>query len=300
MKIGFIGLGRMGSGLAENLIKAGHELVLYNRSREKAEALSKLGARVAGSIAEACRGEVVWTMLADDKALEEVAFGENGLLATLAPEALHISSSTISVALCDRLTQAHVDHRQGFVAAPVFGRPDAAKAGDLFVVAGGASDAIQAATPLFEVVGQRTFVVSRTPSAANLVKLSGNFLIAAVIESLGEAMALIGKGGLDKRQYLEILTSTLFGAPVYKTYGALIADGTFEPTGFAAPLGLKDIRLALAAAEELRAPLPIASLLRDRFLTLLANGGEELDWSAIGAVAAWEAGAGEVVGGRKA
>jgi len=148
-----------------------------------------------------------------------------------------------------------------------------------------------------DVIGKRTFVVSETPKAASLVKLSGNFLIASVIESLGEAMALVSKGGVDKRQYLEILTSTLFGAPVYKTYGALIADGTFEPAGFAAPLGLKDIRLVLAAAEELRAPLPIASLLRDRFLTLLANGGEELDWSAIGALAAWEAGVGKVAGG---
>lgn len=151
--------------------------------------------------------------------------------------------------------------------------------------------------PLLDVIGKRTFVVSETPKAASLVKLSGNFLIASVIESLGEAMALVSKGGVDKRQYLEILTSTLFGAPVYKTYGALIADGTFEPAGFAAPLGLKDIRLVLAAAEELRAPLPIASLLRDRFLTLLANGGEELDWSAIGALAAWEAGVGKVAGG---
>ena len=172
----------------------------------------------------------------------------------------------------------------------MFGRPDAAKAGGLFVVAGGAPDAIHLANPLFDVIGQRTFVVCETPKAANLVKLSGNFLIASVIESLGEAMALVGKGGVDKHQYLEILTSTLFGAPVYKTYGALIAGATFEPAAFAAPLGLKDLRLALAAAEDLRAPLPIASLLRDRFLTLLANGGEELDWSAIGAVAAWEAG----------
>jgi 3-hydroxyisobutyrate dehydrogenase-like beta-hydroxyacid dehydrogenase len=148
-----------------------------------------------------------------------------------------------------------------------------------------------------DVIGQRTFVVSETPKAASLVKLSGNFLIASVIESLGEAMALVSKGGVDKRQYLEILTSTLFGAPVYKTYGALIADGTFEPAGFAAPLGLKDIRLVLAAGEEFRAPLPIASLLRDRFLTLLANGGEERGWSAIGSLAAWEAGVGKVVGG---
>ncbi len=147
MKIGFIGLGRMGSSVAENLIKAGHELVLYSRSREKAEVLSKLGARVAGSIAEACRVEVVWTMLADDKALEEAAFGEKGLLATFAPEALHISSGTISVALCDRLTQAHAHRRQRFVAAPVFGRPDAARAGDLFVVTGGAPDAIDLAPP---------------------------------------------------------------------------------------------------------------------------------------------------------
>jgi 3-hydroxyisobutyrate dehydrogenase-like beta-hydroxyacid dehydrogenase len=290
MKIGFIGIGHMGAGMAENLIRAGHELVVYNRSREKAEALSKLGASVADSIAEACRGEVAWTMLADDKALEDAAFGESGVLASLAPDALHVSSSTISVALCDRLTQAHAGRRQRFVAAPVFGRPDAAKAGDLFVVAAGPPDAIHLANPLFDVIGQRTFVVSETPKAANLVKLSGNFLIASVIESLGEAMALVGKGGVDKHQYLEILTSTLFGAPVYKTYGALIAGGTFEPAGFAAPLGLKDLRLALAAAEELRAPLPIASLLRDRFLTLLANGGEELDWSAISAVAAWEAG----------
>ncbi|MGA9824243.1 MAG: NAD(P)-dependent oxidoreductase, partial [Methylocystis sp.] len=205
MKIGFIGIGRMGSGMAENLIRAGHELVLYNRSREKAEALSKLGACVTDSIAEACRGEVVWTMLSDDKALEDAGFGENGLLASLAPEALHVSSSTISIALCDRLTQAHAGRRQRFVAAPVFGRPDAAKAADLFIVAGGPPDAIHFATPLFDVIGQRTFVVSETPKAANLVKLSGNFLIASVIESLGEAMALVGKGGVDKHQYLEIL-----------------------------------------------------------------------------------------------
>ena len=232
MKIGFIGIGRMGSGMAENLIRAGHELILYNRSREKAEALSKLGASITDSIAEACRGEVVWTMLADDKALEDVGLGESGLLASLAPEALHVSSSTISVALCDRLTQAHADRRQRFVAAPVFGRPDAAKAGGLFVVAGGAPDAIHLANPLFDVIGQRTFVVCETPKAANLVKLSGNFLIASVIELLGEAMALVGKGGVDKHQYLEILTSTLFDAPVYKTYGALIAGANLRTGGF--------------------------------------------------------------------
>ncbi len=144
--------------------------------------------------------------------------------------------------------------------------------------------------PIFDAVGQKTFVVSETPKAANLVKLSGNFLIASVIESLGEAMALVSKGGIDRHQYLDILTSTLFSAPVYKTYGSLIAGGKFEPAGFAAPLGQKDIRLTLAAAEELRVPLPIASLLRDRLLALLAQGGEDLDWSAIGSLAARDAG----------
>jgi 3-hydroxyisobutyrate dehydrogenase-like beta-hydroxyacid dehydrogenase len=172
----------------------------------------------------------------------------------------------------------------------VFGRPDVAAVGELFVIAAGEVAAIEAATPLFDAVGKKTFVVSDAPKAANLVKLSGNFLIASVIESLGETMALVSKGGVDRRQYLEILTSTLFDAPVYRTYGALIADRKFEPAGFAAPLGQKDIRLALAAAESLRVPMPLASLLRDRFLTLLAHGGDKLDWSAIGGLAARDAG----------
>jgi 3-hydroxyisobutyrate dehydrogenase-like beta-hydroxyacid dehydrogenase len=160
----------------------------------------------------------------------------------------------------------------------------------LFVVVAGAPDAIATVQPIFDAVGQKTFVVSEMPKAANLVKLSGNFLIASVIESLGEAIALVSKGGVDRHQYLDLLTSTLFGAPVYKTYGGLIVDRKFEPAGFAAPLGQKDIRLVLAAAEELRVPLPIASLLRDRFLTLLAHGGEKLDWSALGSLAARDAG----------
>jgi 3-hydroxyisobutyrate dehydrogenase-like beta-hydroxyacid dehydrogenase len=192
--------------------------------------------------------------------------------------------------MSERLEAAHAKAGQRLVAAPVFGRPDAAAAGRLFVVAAGAPDAVGDAAPLLNAIGQRTFIVSATPKTANLVKLSGNFLIASVIEALGEAMALIGKAGIDKRLYLEILTSTLFDAPVYKTYGGLIADGKFEPAGFAAPLGLKDIRLTLAAAEDLRAPMPLANLLRDRFLTLLAHGGDKLDWSAIGQLAAKDAG----------
>jgi 3-hydroxyisobutyrate dehydrogenase-like beta-hydroxyacid dehydrogenase len=290
MKIGFIGLGNMGVGMAANLLKAGHELTAYNRSQDKVDALAAQGAQPARSVAEACRGDVVITMLADDAAVEAVTFGDGGILASLSPGATHVSSSTISVALSERLTAAHTEAGQNFVAAPVFGRPEAAAAAKLFVVVGGDSGTVATLSSIFDAIGQRTFVLSEEPKAANLVKLSGNFLIASVIESLGEAMALVGKAGVDKQQYLDLLTSTLFGAPVYKTYGGLVAGGKFEPPGFAAPLGLKDVRLALAAGEELQVPLPIAGLLRDRFLTLLANGGAHLDWSAIGALAAWEAG----------
>jgi len=222
--------------------------------------------------------------------LEAVVFGADGVLGALRESALHVSCSTISVALSERLTAAHAQAGQGYVAAPVFGRPDAAAAARLAVVAGGDEAALAQAKPIFEAIGQRVFVLSDAPKAANLVKLSGNFLIASVIEALGEAMALVGKGGVDVHAYLDMLTSTLFSAPVYKTYGGLIAGGKFEPAGFAAPLGQKDIRLTLAAAEVLRVPMPVASLLRDRFLTLLAQGGEKLDWSAIGSLAAKDAG----------
>jgi len=290
MKVGFIGLGRMGAGMAANLLKAGHDVTVYNRTRAKADALVALGAKAAASVADACRGDAVITMLADDDAVEGVVFSDGGIAGSLSAGAMHISSSTISVALSERLEAAHVNAGQRFVAAPVFGRPDVAATGQLFIVAAGAPDAVKAAASLFDAIGQKTFIISETPKAGNLVKLSGNFLSASVIEAVGEAMALIGKAGVDRRQYLDILTSTLFDAPVYKTYGGLIIDGKFEPAGFAAPLGQKDIRLTLAAAEDLRVPMPLASLLRDRFLTLLAHGGDRLDWSAIGQLAAQDAG----------
>ena len=291
MRVGVIGLGNMGAGIAANLIKAGHDVTVYNRSRPKVDALAAEGARPADSVADACGGDVVLTMLANDDAVAGVAFGDGGIIASAAPGTVHISSSTISVDLSKRLTEAHAAAGRGFVSAPVFGRPEAAAAAALFVVAAGPAETVNSVTPVFDAIGQRTFVVSEDPSAANLVKLSGNFLIGSVIESLGEAMALVDRGGVDKHQYLDILTSTLFSAPVYRTYGSLIASEQFEPAGFAAPLGLKDIRLVLSAAEELRVPLPIASLLRDRFLRLLADGGEELDWSAISRLAARDAGA---------
>jgi 3-hydroxyisobutyrate dehydrogenase-like beta-hydroxyacid dehydrogenase len=290
MDIGFVGLGNMGFGMASNLLEAGHRVTAYNRSRGKVDALAERGAQPADTVADASRGKVVVSMLADDVAVEAVTFGAEGILATLAAGAVHVSSSTISVALATRLAAAHADAGQRFVAAPVFGRPEAAEAAKLFVIAAGDPVAVETVSPLFDAIGQRTFVIADDPTAASLVKLTGNFLIASVIESLGEAMALVAKAGVDKEQYVDILTSTLFGAPVYKTYGGLIARDEFEPAGFAATLGLKDVRLVLAAGEELRVPLPVASLLRDRFLTLLANGGESLDWSAVGALAAWEAG----------
>ena len=291
MKIGFIGLGNMGAAMAANLLSAGHEVTAYNRSPDKVAALVAREARPASSVGEACQGDAVITMLANDTAVEAVTFGDHGILASLPEEAIHVSSSTVSTELAERLAQAHADAGQGFVAAPVFGRPEAAAAAELFVVAAGASATISTVTPVFDAIGQRTFVLGEDPRAANLVKISGNFLIASVIETLGEAMALVGKAGVDKQQYLELLTSTLFDAPVYRTYGGLLAREEFSPAGFTATLGLKDVKLALSAGEELQVPLPVASLLRDRFLTLLATGGSDLDWSAVGALSAWEAGA---------
>jgi len=290
MEIGFVGLGNMGAAMAENLLRAGHSVTAYNRSRAKVDALVVVGAQRAQTVADASRGDVVISMLANDEAVEAVTFSDSGILGSLRPGAVHVSCSTISVDLARRLTEAHAEAGQRFVSAPVFGRPEAAAARKLFVVAAGEPELLQALSPVFDAVGQRTFVVAEEPSTANLVKLSGNFLIASVIESLGEAMALIGKAGVDKQTYLEILTSTLFGAPAYQVYGGLLAREEFEPAGFAATLGLKDVRLVLAAGEDMQVPMPIASLLRDRFLTLLANGGGALDWSAVGALAAWEAG----------
>jgi 3-hydroxyisobutyrate dehydrogenase-like beta-hydroxyacid dehydrogenase len=290
MRIGFIGLGRMGAGMAANLLKSGHEVTVFNRTPGKAQALLERGARIAACIADACQGDAVLTMLADDGAVAGVMFGDQGVIANLQKDAIHVSMSTISTALAERLTAAHANAGQRFVAAPVFGRPDMAAAAKLFIIAAGASDAVSACRPLFEAMGQKTFPIGDQPKAANLVKLSGNFLIASVIEGLGEAMALVGKAGVDQRRYLDFLTSTLFNTPVYKTYGTLIAEENFESPGFAALLGHKDIRLTLDAAETLRVPMPFAGVLHDRFLTLLAQGGETLDWSAIGQLAAQDAG----------
>ena len=293
MKVGFIGMGNMGSAMAASLVQAGHEVTVYNRTAAKTKPLVEKGARKAASVADACNGDVVITMLADDSAVEGVVFGEAGILESLSKKAIHISSSTISVALSERLTGEHSKRGQRFVSAPVFGRPEAAASARLFIVAAGAADAVDACMPLFEGMGQKTFRFGDKPQSASLVKISGNFMISSTIELLGEVMALVAKGGLDQHQYLDFLTSSLFTAPIYKTYGTLIVEKKFKPAGFAAPLGFKDARLALAAGESLRVPLPLANLVRDRFLRLLARGDETIDWSAISMLAAEDAGLGE-------
>jgi 3-hydroxyisobutyrate dehydrogenase-like beta-hydroxyacid dehydrogenase len=290
MQVGVIGLGAMGSAMANNLLKAGFALSVYNRSPAKAEALAAKGAALGKTPAEAARGDVVITMLADDAAVENAIFGPDGVLSTLRPSAIHISMSTISVALAERLTEAHRAKTQGFVSAPVFGRPEAAAAAKLYVIAAGAPDAVERCRPFFEVLGQRSFIVGHEPPKANLVKLSGNFLITSVIEALGEAFALVGKAGIDRAQFLDVVTGTLFGAPIYKTYGGLIAEERYHPAGFTAELGYKDIRLALAAAEALKVPMPLASLIATRLLALIAQGGGHLDWSAMAKLAAQDAG----------
>jgi 3-hydroxyisobutyrate dehydrogenase-like beta-hydroxyacid dehydrogenase len=290
MDVGFIGLGQMGGAIAQNLLNAGHHVTVYNRTRAKAERLAAAGARVVDHPGAACSGEAVITMLADDTAVEGIAFGREGVVAALRADAIHISMSTISVALSDRLAEAHERARQGYVAAPVFGRPEAAAAAKLFIVAAGADEALRRCQPLFDAIGQKTFVIGDKPSAANLVKLSGNFLIASIIESLGEAFALVRKSGVDPHRYLEILTGTLFTAPVYKTYGGLIAEEKYEPAGFKMALGLKDIRLALAAADAQAVPMPVASLVHDHFLAGIAQGQGDSDWSALARLCARNAG----------
>ncbi|PKY12278.1 6-phosphogluconate dehydrogenase [Acidithiobacillus marinus] len=290
MKIGFIGLGQMGSGMAARLQASGQPLTVFNRSPEKMQGLIDLGAKAAQSLGDFADADVIFTMLADDHAVNALVMGEDGLLAQMRPGAVHVSCSTISVALSAQLTEAHTRAGQEYVAAPVFGRPDAAAAGKLYLAVAGKPATIERLQPLFAHMGQHSFVVAEMPEKANLVKLSGNFLIAAVIESLGEAMALVEKGGVDRHAYLELLTSSLFNVPLYKNYGGLIADRKFTPPGFAAPLGQKDMRLVQAAAENLNVPLPLASLLHDRFIRLAAEGGASRDWSAIGILAAQDAG----------
>src|SRR5437016_5375073 len=291
MKVAFIGLGNMGLPMARNLIKAGHTLTVYNRTRSRAEALQAEGAKVANTPVEAAaNAEALITMLADDAVLQAVMFAPGNAIQALRASAVHISMSTISVALSRRLVEAHREKHQHYVVATVFGRPDAAAAAKLFIVAAGPAEQIRFCQPLFDALGQKTFVAGDDPPAANLIKLAGNFLITMVIEGLAESFALVRKHGLDPNAFLEILTGSLFSAPVYRNYGNLIAADKFEPAGFKLPLGLKDNRLVLAAAEEATVPMPMASLIHDRFVAALARGLGESDWAAIARISYENAG----------
>ncbi len=290
MKIAFIGLGKMGSGIARNLLRAGHDVTVYNQTREKAEALESTGARVANSPAEACRGcDCAFTMLSDDDAVAQVVFGENGIASALANGAAHISSSTISTAFARRLADEHGKRGQGFLSAPVFGRPEAAENKKLIVVAAGKKELLDRYRPLFGAIGRETFDAGSQPWQANAVKLCGNFMIASMLETFSEAFATMRKAGIDHHLFLEVMNE-LFGSPVYKNYGTTIADEKFEPAGFALKLGLKDVRLAIEAAQELGVPMPFASALRDQFVSAMAHGQEQLDWSSVARVVARSAG----------
>jgi 3-hydroxyisobutyrate dehydrogenase-like beta-hydroxyacid dehydrogenase len=283
MKIGFLGLGQMGSGMAANLLRAGHEVAVWNRSPQKAKPLVAQGAVSARTPREAASDrDIVMSMLGDDAALEQVVLGNHGLLEGLARGALHISSSTIAVATADRMAELHAERGLRFLSAPVFGRPEAAAAAKLFVVAAGAQSDFAEASALFPAISQKVFYIGEKPSSANLVKLCGNFTILAAIEAFAEAMTLAQKGGVPKKQFLEVMTGSLFDTPVYRNYGAALAEERYKPAGFAAPLGLKDMRLVGQSAEALRVPMPVLNVLRDHLLQTIGTEGEDIDWSGIG------------------
>jgi 3-hydroxyisobutyrate dehydrogenase-like beta-hydroxyacid dehydrogenase len=287
MKIGFLGLGQMGAGMAANLLRAGHEVVVWNRSPQKAQPLVADGAVLARTPRDAAAGrDIITTMLADDAALEQVLFGHDGVFEGLPRGALHISASTIAVATADRVADQHAARGLRFLSAPVFGRPEAAAAAKLFVVAAGAQSDYTAASALFPAISQKVFYIGEKPSTANLVKLCGNFTILAAIEAFAEAMTLAQKGGVPKKQFLEVMTGSLFDTPVYRNYGAALAEERFRPAGFAAPLGLKDMRLVGQSAEALRVPMPVLNVLRDHLLQTIDAEGEDIDWSGIGYIIA--------------
>lgn len=291
MKIGFIGLGNMGAAIAANLVRARHDVTVWNRSAIKAKPLVEAGATLAPTPQAAASGrEVVLSMLADDAALRGVLASEHGLLSGLHGGALHISMSTISPALADEVASNHAARGQRFLCAPVFGRPEAAKGGKLFIVAAGDEADLATAAPLWHSIGQRVFTVGNKPSHATLVKLCGNFMILSAIEMMGEAMTLADKSGVAKAKLLEVLTGTLFDAPVFRTYGPIILEERFRPAGFAAPLGLKDMRLVSDAAEARRVPMPLLSVLREHLLQTIACEGEDIDWSGIAQTIAINAG----------
>jgi 3-hydroxyisobutyrate dehydrogenase-like beta-hydroxyacid dehydrogenase len=291
MEAGFIGLGGMGRAIAANLLKAGHRLRVWNRSRAPMDELARQGAEPVEE-ARLAFGGVVISMLADDEAMREIILAQR-LLETAPAGTIHVNMATISVRFAEELAAEHQRHGVQYVSAPVFGRPDAAAAGQLNIVAAGDAAAIDRVQPLLDVIGQRTWRVGPEPRQANAVKVAGNFMIAAAIESMGEAAVMVQRYGVSSADLLNVLTNTLFAAPVYKGYGALIAERRYEPPGFRLALGLKDMRLVLEAADSARTPMPFASVLHDHLLEAVAQGQGESDWAALAEVARRHAGLGD-------
>jgi 3-hydroxyisobutyrate dehydrogenase-like beta-hydroxyacid dehydrogenase len=280
--IGFIGLGRMGEPMARNLMRAGFKLRIYNRTPEKAAALAAEGASAVTRAADAVEpGGVAVSMVANDQALEEVVAGDGGLGATLGQGGVHVSMSTVSPATARRLAELHRRHGSAYVAAPVFGRPEAAAARKLWVCAAGAQAAKERVRPVLQALGQAVYDFGEEPAGANVVKLAGNFLILSAVEAMAEAFTLAQKNGVDKSALAKLFGETIFACPIYQNYGKIIAAEAFEPAGFKLALGMKDINLVLDTAEVSGAPMPLASMLHDRLLAAFAKGRQELDWSAI-------------------
>ena len=289
MDVGFIGLGRMGKAIVANLLRAGHRVRVWNRSPEPARELAKAGATIVGEPAEAARAEVLMTMLADDESTRSVLLG-GGVLDRAARGLVHVNLATVSVALAREFAQLARERGIAYVAAPVFGRPEAAQAAKLNIVVAGEENAVARIHPLLSAIGERIWPVGSAPEHATVVKLAGNFMIASALETMGEAAALTQAHGVPAREFLKVLTSTLFAAPVYQSYGRLVAEQQYEPAAFKLVLGLKDIRLALQAGEAAHVPMPFASVLRDHLLEAVAAGKGESDWAMLAEVAARHAG----------
>jgi 3-hydroxyisobutyrate dehydrogenase-like beta-hydroxyacid dehydrogenase len=286
MKIGFVGTGRMGLAMARRLINAGHELRVWNRTREKAQSLESLGAIVVDTPLEAAReAEVVLSMLADDRAvMTAILDGTAPVIDGLGAGRIHVSMSTISPTLSKRLLEAHKAKNQSYIAAPVLGRPEAAARGELIVVAAGVPAAIAQAKPIFEAIAKESKVIDDVAPRANVVKLAVNFVLASLLEVLGEAYSLVEGYGIDDKRFLDIV-NTMLKSPVVAAYGEKIATRAFEPAGFSMRLGTKDILLTLDAGQAHSVPMPVANLLRDRFLEGLGRGMQDSDWSAMARIA---------------
>jgi len=291
MDIGFIGLGSMGLPMATNLLAAGHKLRVHNRTASKADPLVKKGAELMSTSASvAAAGGVVITMVADDAALESLVLGADSIAQRLAPGGIHISMSTIAPATARKLAEYHAESGSIYIAAPVFGRPEAAAAKRLWICTSGPHEAKHKVESILHAMGQKVFDFGDEVGAAHAVKVAGNFLIAAAMESIGEALAMLEKSGVDRGAAIDMLSSTLFACPVYQGYGKAIAQMQHTPVGFRLPLGLKDVDLALKTGAELRVPMPIASILHDRFLESIARGRTEMDWSGMALAARDDAG----------